>query len=142
MSESTIAGPASESMILAAEEKLLLNFPPEYRRFLKMYGAVMGTGFEIAGIFADEDPGPPLWRDIVRETKRFRKSIQGSWSDSLLPISDDGVNIKFFIDTKNHENHCEVIAYGPGIELNTIATSLESFALKIARNELWEEPGS
>jgi len=137
MSNATVAGPASEEMIQAAESQLSSQFPPEYRRFHKEYGSAMGTGFEIAGIFVDDDSGPPLWRDIVKATERFRKSVNGMLPETLIPISDDGCGVAYYIDASNQdETSCDVVAYGPGIDGKTVAGSLEEFVLKVARDEL------
>jgi hypothetical protein len=88
MNRATVAGPASDEMIDDAESKLSLQFPSEYRAFLKEYGAAMRTGFEIAGIFADDDDGAPMWRQIVQATQRLRKSVNGMLPESLIPMMD------------------------------------------------------
>ncbi|MFY7751235.1 MAG: SMI1/KNR4 family protein [Exiguobacterium acetylicum] len=137
MNRATVAGPASDEMIDDAESKLSLQFPSEYRAFLKEYGAAMRTGFEIAGIFADDDDGAPMWRQIVQATQRLRKSVNGMLPESLIPISDDGCGVAYYIDaSKCNEDGCDVIAYGSGIDGKTVAGSLEEFVLKVARDEL------
>jgi len=47
----TMAGPADARMIADAEGKLRVNFPSDYRTFLATFGAAMGRGYEIAGLF-------------------------------------------------------------------------------------------
>lgn len=137
MSNATVAGPASEEMIQSAERQLSLQFPSEYRTFLKEYGAAMGRGFEIAGVFVEDDSGPPLWRDIVKSTERFRKAVNGTLPETLLPISDDGCGVAYYINASNRDGSSdEVVAYGPGIDGKTVARSLEEFVLKVARDEL------
>ena len=137
MSHTTIAGPASEELVQAAESKLSLRFPSEYRSFLKRYGAAMGEGFEIAGVFADVDSGPPLWRDVVKATERFRQSVKGTLPETLIPISDDGRGVTYYIDASNQDDGgCDVVAYGPGVDGKRVAASLEEFVLKVARDEL------
>ncbi len=138
LSTTDVAGSASEDMIQAAEVKLSLRFPHEYRLFLKKYGAVMGAGFEIAGLFADDGTGPPLWRDVVQETTRFRERVEGvAWGDTLIPIADDGIDVTFFLDASSQsEARCPVVACGPGVDGLVVAGSLEEFVLKFASNKL------
>ena len=96
----------------------------------------MGNGFEIAGIFVDQDAGPPLWRDVVSETKRFRESVKGMLPETLIPISDDGCGVVYYIDASDQGDLCDVVAHGPGIDGKKVAGSLEEFVLKVIRNEL------
>ena len=137
MSNATVAAPATDEMIQAAESRLSLQFPPEYRTFLREYGAAMGAGFEIAGLFQDDDAGPPLWRDIVTATERFRKSVNGTLPETLIPVSDDGCGVAYYIDaSEQNQSGSKVIAYGPGIDGKTVAVSLEEFVLKVVRDEI------
>ena len=137
MGNATVAGPASEEMVQAAERQLSLQFPPEYRAFLKEYGAAMGKGFEVAGIFIGGDSGPPLWRDIVKATEQFRKSVNDMLPETLIPISDDGCGVTYYIDVSvQSDRGCDVVAYGPGIDGKNVAKSLEEFVLKVSSNEL------
>jgi len=56
----SIAGPASESAIAAAEEALGCEFPPSYRQFLRRYGALtiptdLGVVHHFTGLDKGED---------------------------------------------------------------------------------------
>ena len=66
----TIAGPASESAILAAEEALGCTFPPSYRTFLRTFGGIsiphhLGVVHDFVGVAEGAD--------VVSRTLRGRE---------------------------------------------------------------------
>lgn len=139
MRSATIAGPASESMIQAAENRLSLRFPPEYRRFLEEYGAAGLTGFDIAGLVHEDYSEPPFWVDIVTGTERFREMMEGSLPDTMVPISHDGCEIQYLMDLADQDGSaCPVFQYGPEVNGEMVAKSLEEFIVKIAAGEIWD----
>lgn len=130
----TSAGGASEENIKQAEQELNVRFPKSYRQFLADYGAVVGNGFEVAGLFDLSEDEPPMWRHITSATKQHRRVAGGALSETLLPISDNGTGITFFLQTAIEENG-HVIAYGPGVDCSLVASSFEEFILKCASGE-------
>lgn len=129
------AGPASDQAIREAEEALGVVFPKTYRAFLARYGAVMGNGFEIAGLFVSDDAAPPMWCDIVEGTKQTRRAVGGRLPQALLPISGDGMDQTYYIDAVGGDD-CPVIAYGPGCDGEQIAGSFDEFVVKLASGAL------
>ena len=66
------SGPSDTQQIEAAETMLGVVFPPSYRAFLATYGAVLGDGFEIAGLTPPHGDGPPQWCDMLSSTLALR----------------------------------------------------------------------
>lgn len=134
MSRSSVAGPVAEERVREAEATLSVKFPPEYRTFVRSYGAVMGRGFDIAGLFVEDRLSPPLWRDVVKATRAFRRSVDGNLPEALIPIAEDGQGVTFCIDTRvQEEGGSGVVAYGPGVDGVTVADSVEEFVVKLSR---------
>jgi hypothetical protein len=68
-----IAGPVSESAIVAAEEALDCTFPPSYRAFLRTWGGiVLPTHLGIVHDFIGVTPGDSDG-DVVQRTLRARE---------------------------------------------------------------------
>jgi cell wall assembly regulator SMI1 len=88
------SGGASAEAITEAEQALGITFPTTYREFLERYGAAMGAGYEIAGVFASNDDEPPMWRDVVAATNQTRRVAGSNIAPTLLPISGDGVSVR------------------------------------------------
>lgn len=70
----TIAGPVSESAIVAAEEALGLSFPPSYRTFLRTFGGLaiphhLGIVHDFVGVSPAVDPPS----DVVHRTRKARE---------------------------------------------------------------------
>lgn len=112
--ECKVSGPVPLHDIDAAQETLGVVFPPSYRRFLERYGAVLGRGFEIAGLPSEShelDDGP-LWSSVVRDTLMY-------WPDSMpknsIAISHDGSDFGYFLhcSTSDPEYEGPVIEWGP-----------------------------
>jgi antitoxin YobK len=139
LKEGTNAGPATDEMITAAEEQLSVIFPASYRHFLKQYGATMGVGFEIAGLFdSSDDSAPPMWRHVVKMSVQLGRVNQGHLPQTLVPISDDGCGTTFYIDSaqQSDETACSIVAFGPGVDGKIMANSFEEFVIKLATDEL------
>ena len=110
-----INGPVPLMRIQAAQETLGLLFPPSYHCFLEKYGAVLCSGFEIAGLpyeFVDPD-ATPLWSNVVQGTMMYRPS---SLPDDSLAISNDGSEYVYFLHCSSSDPEYEgpVIEWGPG----------------------------
>jgi len=135
LSESTSAGPASDQAIAEAEAELGVAFPKTYRAFLARYGAVMGEGFEIAGLFESNEDEPPMWSDIVAETLQTRRIVGRRLPGTLLPISGDGVDLTYYISADGADD-CRVVAYGPGYDGKLVAESFAEFVVKLASGSL------
>jgi len=107
------AGPASEEAIKRAEENLGLLFPPSYRVFLELFGASMGSGFDIYGLVAtiQESDSPPLWVDVVASTMQLRPH---SLPKNSIQISHDGCEIGYFLECSEHNKEFEanIIEWG------------------------------
>jgi len=138
LDKASVAGPTTEDSIASAEEQLAVKFPMPYRKFLMEYGAAMGVGFEIAGLFESSGDGPPMWRHVVKMTEQFRGITKDNLPSTLVPICDDGCGTAYYIDTAHQSDDapCSIFAYGPGIEGGAIASNFEEFAVKLANGEL------
>jgi cell wall assembly regulator SMI1 len=133
MKKANIAGPASEEMIKAAEDELGVRFPPSYRYFLKSYGAALCTGFEIGGLFTSSgDDEPPLWTDVVTAALRKRRISRGSIPNEYIPISDEGGDYTFYLDTtqRRSDGECPVVVLGPGADDVVVAESFFDFVTR------------
>ncbi len=132
----TVAGPAAKDAIATAEQQLAIQFPPSYSLFLRRFGAAMGSGFEVFGLFVSRSCGPPLWRDVISECRQFRETVRDAIPNSLIPISDDGCGVNFLLESKEGDTSGIVIAYGPGIDGEVVATEFEEFVVKIAQGQI------
>ena len=91
LAEAIVAGPAQEMTVARAEKSLGVKFPPSYRFFLSEFGAALCEGFEVAGIFAQEDEShPPLWMDVVKWTHQLRRGSRDLIPLEYIPVSGDG----------------------------------------------------
>jgi cell wall assembly regulator SMI1 len=128
-------GGASSDKIEAVEKELGVVFPAPYRRFLAQYGAGIGTGFELAGIFEDtNNDEPSMWRSVLLKTKQLRRVWRGALPNYLIPVADDGQSTTFYIDTKSEA--ARIVAYGPGVDGQLVATSFKEFVVKVSKGEL------
>jgi hypothetical protein len=128
--EKSIAGKVSEQAIIAAESSLGIKFPPSYREFLQRFGAGTIGFYEIFGLSETEGPNdPPLWRNVVKETLRSRKSAKGTIPDAYVVFTSDGQGCRFFLDTSKPDENGEspVIGWGPGVEGDVVATTFLEF---------------
>lgn len=128
-------GGASEEAISKAEQTLGISFPTSYREFLKKYGAAMGAGYEIAGIFTPNEDEPPMWRDVVAFSNQMRRMAGTFLLETLIPISSDGVSVTYFLDVSNQETS-PVIALATGNDEVQVAQSFEEFVVKLSNGDL------
>ncbi|MFN5706704.1 MAG: SMI1/KNR4 family protein [Planctomycetota bacterium] len=136
LSASDCAGAVNEEAVLSAESRLGVRFPMELREFFKSYGAVSGLGIDIAGIVGVNGSSPPMWRDVVVETERFRLATKNRLPSSLVLVSDDGASVKYFVDTALSETVCRITAFGPGSDGVIVAESLSEFIVKRNNDEI------
>ncbi len=129
-----VAGSVSELVIATAESRLAVSFPKPYRNFLANYGAVMGSGFDIAGLFETSSDEPPLWRDVVQETERIRAAMNGNFPTHLVPVCSDGCSTTYCIESRNSQGDatCLIVAWGPDVESEIVATMFEEFVINLA----------
>ena len=121
------AGAASAVNIAKAEAELGVLFPAQYKEFLAEFGAVLVESLEIYGLVDPVINDPPMWVDVVDVTKKLREWEQaGTERKHLLPISDDGTGVYFFLNTA-HFNNSEIWGIGPGID-EVVANCLYQFA--------------
>lgn len=107
--------PCTAEQIENAEEVLGVEFPDQYRYFLSKYGAILVDGGELYGLPNPQKNDPPLWCDVVQSTTKLRARNQaGSENSDLIPISDDGTGVYFFLDTASSTS-TKILAIGPGI---------------------------
>lgn len=128
-------GGASIEAIVKSENELGISFPTSYRTFLTKYGAALGEGFEIAGVFTVDDDEPPLWRDVVLSTNQIRRLSGPNFPNFLIPISDNGMSVNYFLDVSDPDRS-PVIALGPGNEELQVAQSFEEFVVKLSNGAL------
>ena len=130
-----IAGPVSPLMIANAQEALGVAFPTEYTEFLREFGSVLFDGCELYGMSVQNEDGPPLWQDVVVATKDFREQKGLTCNDQyLIPISDDGMDCTFFLNTMKSPK-TEIVAWGPGVN-KCVAKSLSEFIIGVAGDTL------
>lgn len=122
------AGPASDSLVKSAEDSLRVEFPAEYRNFLRQYGAALLLGVEIYGLAQRADPAePPIWSDL---RTLARQSVAGLPAD-LIPVSDDGGDYRFYLRSGNES---PVLVYGPGLNGIQVASSFSEFVLRAVKS--------
>jgi hypothetical protein len=124
LSKADVAGGASQELISFVEQQYGLKFPDQYRAFLGEYGAALLPGFEIYGLVdMGTNDGPPVWSDIrlLLERAAFRKMPA-----SLVPISDDGGDYKFYVQCGNPEVG-SILVYGPGRDGVIVSDSFFDF---------------
>jgi hypothetical protein len=133
------AGPMGEEAILAAESQLGVRLPPSYRWFLSTYGAAFGNGIDIDGLFLRGDLDEcPLWTDIVGFTLRLREVSRGRMPQSLIPISGDGGDYKYYLDTSRarDDGECPIVVLGPGADGVVISEDFLEFVVRLSNDTL------
>ena len=133
--DATCAGPVGPEVIAQAEQVLGVQFPQSYRVLLENFGACYGEALcEVAGLTSDEFKGEsrtqtPEWSSVVLNTQRQRALTRVTLPKSYIPISDDGMDCTFYLDTSNTDDlgECPVIAVGPGYDREVRANSFLEF---------------
>lgn len=132
-------GRTTEEAISHAEEVLGVVFPPTYKYFLSKYGAALCDGREIDGIAPlPIDDATPMWNDVVSHTLRIRKASRGRLPLGYIPISTDGCDYNFYLDTsrRDERGECPVIVLGPGADGVVIGRDFFDFLVKLIENRL------
>lgn len=75
------------------------------------------------------DPEPPRWSHVVDVTTQRRRASRGHIPSAFIPISNDGGDYHFYIDTDKVDScgECPVIVLGPGRDGNIVATNFVNF---------------
>ena len=132
-----VAGGASESTIAEAEAALGVRFPPSYRSFLARFGAAVGRGFSIAGLFHHPDKStPPLWDDVVTWNLRNRRVTRGLIPPRYVAISGDGGDYIFYLDTGAPDPESPVVVLGPGCDYVVVAPDFNTFVIALSKDSL------
>lgn len=112
MRDADFIGPKSETLIIAAEQRLGLAFPPSYRKFLACLGCGDVIGCEFYGLIGEDfdNSGVP---DAIWITLRNRKSA--GLFDSFILVSDTGYGNYYAIDVskKTPEGDSPVVEWQP-----------------------------
>ena len=134
-----VAGPALESAIREAEKVLGVVFPPSYRLFLMKFGAALGDGFELAGLFEQSNiEEPPQWIHVVGQTLRLRRASHGQLPPGLIAVSGDGEDHVYYIDTtqRRADGESPVVGIGPGADLVIIANSFSDYVIRARQGRI------
>jgi hypothetical protein len=131
----TCAGPVAPEVIAQAEQVLGVQFPRSYRVFLENFGACYGEALcEVAGLTSEEfkeesRTQTPEWSSVVLNTQRERALSRATLPESYIPVSDDGMDCTFYLDTSNTDDlgECPVIAVGPAHSQEVRANSFLEF---------------
>lgn len=132
-------GEVQEERIAAAEKKLNVCFPEDYRRFLKKYGAGSFGGFEIYGIVPKEEkrsiPNGIWLTEDLREKDKM--------PEHYAAIGFDGFGNYYCIETKkkrNEEAPIVIFVCDPNEELfdesEVVADSFSEFLLTALKTEI------
>lgn len=136
------AGGASAVAIAQAESALGVTFPPSYRLFLTHWGAGTAGRYEVSGINAPpSDPNePPRWPSVVQDTLLLRRASRGDIPNHFLPISADGGDYQFFLDTADCDStgECSVRVLGPGRDGEIVARTFLEFLELAVHDRLHE----
>ncbi len=123
------SGPASDEEIRAAEERLGVTFPHDYRLFLSRVGSGFGPDvMEINGVWEWEPVKgeTPMWGNAVESTERSRHLI-GDLPHAFVEIASDGGETTFYLDTERGV----VIAWGPErAQDEIVAPSFSEFVIR------------
>lgn len=133
MEGATLAGPVASGAIEAAERALGVAFPSDYRAFLHAAGAVLGRGYEIAGITpSGDDDEPPLWTDVVSWNQQLRSWQKAPIPAAYIAIATDDGDYSFYIDTtrRDDKGRSPVVLLGPGSDFEIVASDFFEFVIQ------------
>lgn len=134
------AGVREESLIEKAEKALGISFSPQYRDFVKNYGAGSIGSEEIYGVINDnfDDASVPngVWFTLVE-----RMEIE--MPENLVVLLDTGGDEFFCFDYANLDEHGEppVVVFVPGVDKDAqtyevIAKDFGDYLLKVTEQEI------
>ena len=128
----TNAGASEASDVSRVEAELGVSLPPSYRSFLSEFGAsLLVAPYAIAGIDPNRiQDAPPMFSDVVADTRRIRASTPNREFDHLVFISSDGMSNYLYLDTSRHDDsgECPVVVIAPGVDREDVAASFVEFA--------------
>lgn len=128
-----IAGPIQENAISLAEEQLGVSFPEIYREFLSKYGAILGSGFAIAGLDQHENN---FFLNVVQQTELYRSSVGADADQHHLVLSDDGMSLHFIMDSSAKDKDA-FLAFGPGYDYEPVAENFNDFCIQLSIDGLF-----
>ena len=132
-----IAGPASLKMITEAETRLGTRFPPSYRYFLSRYGAAIGAGVSVPGLFHHPDEEEqPLWTDVVTLNLKWVSQEARGNPPRYIAIGDDGTDYTYYLDTGAGDVECPVVVLGPGVDYVLIARNFTDYVAASCNGEI------
>lgn len=108
-----IGTPASDELVVRAEQELEVKFSPDYIDFVKNFGKAY-AGMMIIALDGNEN--------VVNWTKSFRE-VHTEVADTYV-ISDDGSGNPIMINSKGE---VEIYYHDSDAERETLASSLEQF---------------
>ncbi|WP_353506554.1 MULTISPECIES: SMI1/KNR4 family protein [unclassified Variovorax] len=123
------SGPVTEEFISEVEHQHELTFPSEYRTFLLRYGAALLPGVEVYGLVpAYVESEPPVWTDLRSQltTRRDRLCAR------LVPISDDGSDLRFYLSCADGPTFGTVLVHGPGADEVCVSSGFFEFLERAA----------
>lgn len=85
-----VLGGCSQEDVQAAEQKLGLDFPEEYRKYLLEYGTARFNGVELCGLNSTG------YLNVVEATEQ-EKSVNASFPNKMFVIEDLGVDAKLIV---------------------------------------------
>ena len=126
------AGSTEDVDVSRVEAELGVLLPLSYRSFLSEFGAsLLVAPYDIAGIDPNRaEDAPPMFSDVVADTKRLRSGVPEGEFDDLIFISSDGMSHYLYLDTSRVDDsgECPVVVIAPGVEREEVATSFVEFA--------------
>lgn len=130
-----VSGPVNIPAIEQAEAELGVQFPLEYREFLKEFGAVIADGIGVYGLPNSDTNAPPMWQDVVAVTNELRNWGQvGTERKGFVPICDDGTGVYFFLDaTKSPKTN--IWAIGPGVD-KIVSSNFSEFLIDMSNGKI------
>ena len=128
---STFAGPKPLTLVNLAQDRLCVQFPETYRRFLLEYGAGGMGAFEFFGVIQEDfENHDYLHIDVVWLTLKIRK--EWDLPQFLIPIFDLGNGELYCLDLRNQQgDEAKVVGFTPGY--STIQQNLDVVAEDFGR---------
>jgi hypothetical protein len=122
-------GPLTDEFISGVERQHGVTFPSEYRAFLLQYGAALLPGLEVYGLVPTHGDGePPVWNDLRAGLERRLDGLPAN----LVPISDDGCDLRFYLSCDDGPAFGTVLIYGPGADGERVSSGFFEFLTRAA----------